>query len=778
MERLAQDKNYYLIENNKDLSNLISKIEQSDIVTFDTETTGLNVRKDKVIGFSFSFGSGNGYYLPLYYYDRSSDNLIRLDIEPFLPYNNHAIALLTALSKKNLVMHNASFDTQVVYYNFGVDLLSALHYDTQDMIHSLMEEGPFGLKDFSIKYARELGLDSQDHANQEQLELQDSVLANGGKWLKTDKHIYKGDYKVIAKYACADTDLTYRIANWGTNKLKEEGLYDWFLSIEPTPLKKFVTIPMEFEGLYLDMPLLTSSISEIELEIAQAKTKVVSALLQTEEGKEYANSRLEKDYPIRNTGSFAQEVVTLFGLDLPKLDSGKYQINQKTLRSVLTPTSSESERRAISFLLDGAESLLPEEILAVRKRMLQSKEGSDSLINISSKQQMGEFVFQFLGIEPLSKTDKGAGQFNEDFIEHLAADYKFEWAKELRVYNKLVKLHGSSYARFYEEQENGVFYPYFKQHGTTSGRYSSNVQQLPRPLEDGSDDERIVRFTNRIRRLFIPKPGYVFIDDDYASLEPCVFAHDAGDQALLDIFIKGEDFYSKIAMMALGLTDVSADKKAPNFLKNIYPHHRQNAKAYALGIRYGAESGKVSQLLSISPEEAEVIVSKYFEAFPKLAGRMQDYKDQAKKYGAVKSEFGRVRHLPRVREIYKKFGDDILDYRKLGTLARKHYTSVNDLKEIRREYKNLLNNALNFPIQSAATSIINQASIAISMEFIEQGIDGWISAVIHDQIIATVRKDQKEKAAEIVQRHMETRNKIQVPLVAIPQFAYNMVEGH
>jgi len=381
-------------------------------------------------------------------------------------------------------------------------------------------------------------------------------------------------------------------------------------------------------------------------------------------------------------------------------------------------------------------------------------------------------------IEPLTKTPSGKGQFNEDFDEHLADKYGFAWAKELRVFNKLTKIKSSYYDRFMEQQEDGIYYPTFKQHATTSGRYGSDLQQLSRPIEEGSDDSRIVYFTNTLRALVIPKPGYAFIDDDYESLEPRVFADDAGDQALIDIFLKGEDFYSKVGIGAEKLEGVSADKKAPNFLKNINPVARQNAKAYALGIRYGMKDVKLSYTLNISKEEAQQIIDNYFDSFPGLKGAMDNYINEVKRQGTVTSKFGRVRHLPRAKEIYRKFGDAILDFKALPKLSFKHKISMDELKLVRKEYNNLLNNALNFPIQSAANSIIARASIAMSKEFLANGLDAWVSSVVHDQVIVSVRDDQKEQAAEIVQRCMEKTNELSMPLIAVPQIAYNMKDGH
>ena len=757
-------KDYKLITQ-QSLSQFISELNSYDIVAYDTETTGLNVRKDKVIGFSVSCIEGSGWYLPLHVWNKETQELVPQSWELSI-----AKDILSRLALKQLIMHNASFDVRVTANNLGISLISALYADTQLMKHTLAEEGPFALKENAIIYAKEIGLDSQDAANQEQLDLEENVKANGGKWLKTNKEMYKADLEVLYKYAIADTDITLRLFNYFETQLFEQDLYKLFYEEEVMPLYKLVTIKMEHRGVHLDMPKLKQHLTEIEAELAKSEELVVKAIMETEEGGYFISDLLNEQFPIKPTGKVVQKFCEKLKLPLPRLASGKFQLNKKTLGILDAGPVKEflQEGATLGFSLDFWHELQNELLLD-----LQSYP-----INIGSKDQLGKIVFEYMNIEPLTKTPSGKGQFNEDFVEHLAEKYGFTWAKELRVYNKLTKIKSSYYDRFMQQQENGIFYPTYQQHRTTSGRYSGDLQQLPRPLEDGSDDSRILYFNNILRALVIPKPEYIYIDDDYASLEPCVFADDAGDQALLDIFINNEDFYSKVAIMALGVKDCTADKKASNFLKNKYPKLRQDAKAYSLGIRYGAKSGKISQLLNISKEEAQDIIDSYFKAFPLLKDSMDKYIYEAKIRGTVTSKFGRVRHLPRLKEIYKKFGDSILDYKALPKLAFKHKIPMSELQLIRREYNGLLNNALNFPIQSAANSIISRAAIAMSREFLIKGLDAWISAITHDQAVVSVREDQKKEVAEIVQRCMEKTNTISVPLVAIPQFAYNMRDGH
>ena len=758
-------KSYHII-NSLNSQAALDELSAADIVAYDTETTGLNVRKVKIIGFSFSCTVGTGWYLPTFVWNKETQEL---DEQKWAM--SVAPKFLELLSQKRLIMHNASFDVRVTANFFKVNLISALYADTQLMKHTLAEEGPFALKENALIYAAEIGLDNQDAANQEQLELELNVKANGGSWTRENKEMFKGDLPILSKYAIADTDITLRLYYYFDSELQIQGLTDLFYINEDMPLYKYVTIRMEHRGVYLDMPKLEKYLGEIKLELAKTEKSVVEAIMATPEAKEFVDDLLNEEYPI--TGArVKQAFCNKYNLPLPKLASGKFQLTKKTIDSLFL-SSNYNHKLAYEFLSEGKVGTF--DLKELQMELLLKDQQYP--INLASKDQLGKIVFERMGIAPLSKTKGGKGQFNEDFVEHLAETYGHSWALELRVFNKMNKIKSSYFDRFMEMQEDGIYYPTFKQHATTSGRYGSDCQQLSRPLEEGDEDSRIVYYTNVIRELVIPKPGYVFIDDDYESLEPRVFADDAGDQALIDIFLNGEDFYSKVAIGAEKLTGVSADKKAVNFLKKVNPKARQDGKAYALGIRYGMKNVKLSHTLNIGKDEAQTIIDNYFSSFPGLKASMDKYLDQAKKLGTVTSKFGRVRHLPRARDIYRKFGDNVLDFRALGRLAYKHHLSMDEVKQIRKEYNNLLNNALNFPIQSASASLVNQAAIAMSIKFLEEGLDAWISLQVHDEVVITASERDKGRAAQIVKECMENTNKLAMPLIAEPQFAYNLRDG-
>ena len=190
-------KKYILIDSEEKYWEALTHLDNVEYVAYDTETTGLNVRKDKVIGFSFTGKIKEGYYFPLFYWNKHIHSLMT---HPFYNTQN-CDQLLSILKTKKLIMHNASFDIRVTLNYFNKNFLGSLHADTQLMEHTLNEEGPFALKEVCTMKQKELGLDSQDFANQEQLELKESVIKNGGKWVDKQKDIYKGDLGIISKYA-------------------------------------------------------------------------------------------------------------------------------------------------------------------------------------------------------------------------------------------------------------------------------------------------------------------------------------------------------------------------------------------------------------------------------------------------------------------------------------------------------------------------------------------------------------------------------------------------
>ena len=792
------EKKYYTVQDSETLKLMFQHIQESEVIAVDTETTGLNPRKDRIIGWSISGDEGVGFYLPTLVFDYEKDELVLQTIDDtsteLLSRN-----LLKSLVGKKLVFHNASFDVQFIKNYFGVDLLPDVWVDTGLLVHTVYEEGafgfgnPFGLKSIAIMNQKALGLDVEKAANEEQVELKESIKKNGGSVTKESFQIYKADLDILSKYASADTDLTLRICNLYLGKLKEEGLEKFFFEDEVMPIYREVTVPMEAQGVDLDVELIERIHTEITEDQAKNKEIVMKSLLEVSEVKAWIVDTATDAYPPSHKGNFAQRLVERYSLPLPKSEkTGKYSLTQKNVEEL-------EDSKIKQFLLTGDLELI-DEVERARISMSLWKESNDGeYLNIQSKKHLGEIVFKYMGIKPKvsgANTKSGRDKFDMSMVEELAKTYP--WAENLRIYNKLLKIKSTYVDRFRDRQEDGRYYFYFKQNGTVSGRYGSDAQQLPKPLEEGEDAPVIMKYVNIVREFLIAGPGRKVIDADYESLEPHCFASVTGDKALQEIFNKGWDFYSTVAIKTEKLNEqrdrfpngVSADKKADNYLKKLEPVARNKAKAYSLGIAYGMEAYALKMTLDVDQKTAEGLIKGYLDGFPQLAEWRERSRETVKAYGKIENYVGRVRHLPKVKRIYEQVGDRMMDWRYRKQLETQIPTKTNpktgkivsardQVTQAYRDYRNGLNNCLNFQLQSLAAAVVNRAALVINRKAKELGIDAICQAQVHDQLIINVAEADAERFAPYVQEIMENTTKLPgVTLKAPPEIANNWSEGH
>ncbi len=766
------NKSYVTVNSIETLKELIEHIKSCDIIAFDTETNSLNPRKGSIIGFSVSGEVGKGYYMPTMVFE--DFELKDAMIEDKLAHDL-AKKTISLLIGKKLIMHNASFDCRFVKCFYDIDLLSSLYVDTLLLVHTVKEEGAgfgsgssFGLKSIAKTIQREIGIDVDMQANEEQIKLKESIKNNGGSVTKDNYEIWKADLNLLSEYAAADTDLTLRVYNHFIKVLYEEGLEKFFFEDEVMPLYKEVTIPMEQVGIKLDLDLIIKSRESIGEKLKEYENLVMKALLSNPDVRAWVVYKAMDAYPPNNKGTFAQEIVKEVKFDLDRSEkTGKYNLTRSAVMRL--PECAEKH-----FLLHGDPSVLNKDLVMKISMKLWKEDNEGAYFNIQSKDQLGEIAFSVLGIKPLSTTKTGKPQFDDDTVQSIAD--KYEWAKNLRIYNRLLKIKSTYMDRFLDSQEDGRYYFYYKQHGTVSGRYGSDAQQLPRPKEEGDDEPIVIEYNNLIRAFFIPDEHNIFVDCDYESLEPHTFAHVSGDEGLKDIFRNNWDFYSTIAIKTEGLTQYSPDKKADNYLRKLQPKMRNKAKAYALGIPYGMGAYALGMNLGIPTKEAKKLVEGYLNGFPELKKWMESSKKQAKEKGFVKTQVGRIRHLPKVKAIYDKIGDDLLDWNIKKEMERQY--GVEGIKNLSRDYINGLNNSCNVQIQGLAASIVNRAALAINRKFKELGINGWVCAQIHDQLVIEVDHDRAEEAAKIVQDLMENTTKLSIALKAPPALATNLRDGH
>ena len=769
------EKKYYTVQDEATLKLLHQHISESDVIAVDTETSGLNPRKDKIVGWSVSGDEGIGFYLPTLVWDFSQNKLV---LQTIMGESTEVISknFMKMLKGKKLVFHNASFDCQFIKNYYGIDLIEDIWVDTGLLVHTVYEEGafgygnPFGLKSIAIMNQEALGLDVEKAANEEQIELKESIKKNGGETTKVNFEIYKADMAILAKYAAADTDLTLRICNLYLSKLRDEGMEKFFFEEEVMPVYREVTIPMESYGVDLDMDLLNKINEEIIQDLADNKKIVLKSILNTEEAKSWVMDTAFENYPPSHKGNWAQNLCMRYSLDIPKSDkTGKYSLTAKNIEALEDSPQKE-------FLLTGNVDVL-DELEVARISMSMWKESNDGeYINIQSKKHLGEICFKYMGIKPKSKTRKGTAQFDMDMLEDLSKTY--DWAENLRLYNKLLKIKSTYVDRFLDRNQDGRYYFYFKQNGTVSGRYGSDAQQLPKPLEEGEDAPIIVKYVNIVRAFLTAGKGRKVIDADYESLEPHCFASVSGDEKLQEIFDNNYDFYSYVAIQTEKLEGVSADKKADNYLKKLDPVKRNKAKAYSLGVAYGMEAYALKMTLGVDQKTAEGLIKGYLDGFPQLRDWRENSRKKVKENGFIKNYVGRVRHLPRVKKIYDKFGERMMDWRFRKDLEAQGYGRDQVLK-VYRDYRNGLNNCLNFQLQSLAAAVVNRAAVEINRKAKELNIDAIVQAQVHDQLIINVDEKDAEMFAPHVQKIMENTTKLPgVTLKAPPEISDNWRDGH
>jgi DNA polymerase I-like protein with 3'-5' exonuclease and polymerase domains len=734
-----------IVRTEDQFQDMLTWIAARTIIGLDYETNGVNPRKDKNIGIGIGDIYG-GYYLPLYEWNGQ-------ELIPVWP-PNAALKMLKALEGKFIVAFNGNFEVGFSE-QLGWDLLPHFQADPMLMLHTLNENlFNYGLKENGD---REFG----PWTNIAMEEMLASVQENGG----SDKEYYRANTNKLGHYCVWDNAIAVAMYLKYDPQLKKENLDKFYYEDEVLPTYKYVVGPMERNGIKVDIALLQDCSSKLKLQLSNIETQIhkqIDPLLA-----DFKKWYLDKEYPPKRTGPFAQAVVDFLAPDsLPRTPGGGYSLTAKNIGGL-------PEGLLKDWLTE--KCLLPEDIVLKVQQMMQN---DIPMFNIASTDHLGRLFFGKLNEEALSYTPKkGAPQINEPFLDLMSK--KYTWAADLLVFRRLSKLDGTYYQRIIDKLENGRFYPSYFSHRTTSGRQSGDFQQLPRPLSiEDEPNETIRYFTNQIRALFIADSGYKFLDADYNSLEVVVFADDAGDEALLEMIRNDYDFYSTVAIGAYNLNEFSADKKADNFLKKHKPEIRQATKAFALGFRYGEDPFKLHKETGWTKEECDRIHKAYFEAYPKLRKRMEDSANQMQTYGSIRSKFGRKRREPKAMWMRQKYGADLLDSLALWKKYHSEPVVYEKMKAERRVMKSILNNAYNFPIQSAAASIVSRAALALAHFLSKYVPKARIIALIHDQVVVHCPEEDLEFAKKNMKRIMENTTKLSVPLIADPAVASNLRDGH
>lgn len=786
-------KQYVNVLTNKTYQQVLSYLKTCEYVSFDLETDSATEKRARVIGVGVTGHVNQGFYVAFWKWDAASQALVRLvsaeDEEKFI------WAMSEILIKKKLIMHNGVYDITVMEDYYGVNLLPALYADTILMKHTLDEEGPFGLKEVAVNLQEQLGIPEEEVANQEQIELKESITKAGGKATKTQMDIYKADVEIIGKYCCADVDLTLRLFEYFSKLMEKEGLTDFFYNQEVMPLYKLVTIPMKIQGLKIDLEYFKNLETQINSDIMRLSGEVFDLI--REDIQPFIRSYLDDHVKATKTGRFAEELLRYYKIPIPSnKKTGKPTLAKSALQSLAVdypdnvaltwllyePPFEEFEEMQEVEQKDGTKAIMPvkvkrvledpnpptledEVVYAVKKAIFVEKNpDKPEVFNLSSNAHLSWLLFEHHGCKAKSHSrETGAAKVDKEALEgfdHLPFVPKLS---ELKKQEKLL----STYVQpILEKQIDGWLYPSMLQFGTTSGRYSCagglNLQTLPR------DDKRI-------KKGFVAPEGYKIVNADFSALEPRIFSWVSGDAGLKAVWLNELDLYSQIAIDVFDLQDVSAKETDKNYLKKVQPDFRQKSKVFTLAVVYGANAWRIAQLMGVPVEDAQQIIDRYLNAYPELQKYMRNQEYEATTKGFVKTKFGRVRHLPKCKELNERFRG-LLKSKKL----MKEHLGEQLGSEIYYKYRNLLNNSKNFPIQATAAHVCNAAMIKLAKEMKKHNIDGWIALTIHDEITCIVKEDQASIVAEMLKDAMENNEvtrQIDIPIKAEPLIGDNFAEA-
>ena len=334
--------------------------------------------------------------------------------------------------------------------------------------------------------------------------------------------------------------------------------------------------------------------------------------------------------------------------------------------------------------------------------------------NINSPKQLAEVLFEKMQLPGGKKTKTGYSTA-ADVLEKLAPDYPI--IGEILEYRTLTKLK-STYAEglsAYIEDDSRI-HTNFNQTITATGRLSStepNLQNIPMRTELG----------RRIRKIFIPKDGCVFMDADYSQIELRVLAHMSGDEQLIEAYKMDEDIHR-----------ITASKVFKTPLEEVTDLQRRNAKAVNFGIVYGISSFGLSQDLSISTKEAKKYIDEYFKTYPGIKLFLDKLVTDAKNKGYCESMFGRRRPVPELKSsnfMQRSFGERV---------------------------------AMNSPIQGTAADIIKYAMVNVYDRLKREGLKSKLILQIHDELLIETHNDEVEEVRKVLSEEMQNACELAVRL--------------
>ncbi len=415
----------------------------------------------------------------------------------------------------------------------------------------------------------------------------------------------------------------------------------------------------------------------------------------------------------------------------PQLHRAQVTTVYETLERPLVPVLAEMEMHGIKVdreVLSRMSNAFAQKMAGLEAEI---HELSGETFNVGSPAQLGEILFEKMGLEGGKKGKTGKYSTGADILEDLATEH--ELPRRVLDWRQLSKLK-STYTDALQTHINpdtGRVHTSYSITGATTGRLAStdpNLQNIPVRTEEG----------RRIREAFIPEPGNVLLSLDYSQIELRILAHIAGIDALKQAFADGLDIH---AMTASEMFDVPLDEMTADI--------RRQAKAINFGVIYGISGFGLARNLRIPRSEAQGFIDRYFERFPGIRTYMDDTVAFAKEHGYVQTLFGRKIHTPEMSSKGPRAG-----------FAKRA--------------------AINAPIQGTAADVIRRAMIQMPAAIAH--LPARMLLQVHDELLFEVPADHVDETIDVARRVMEGASdpavKLDVKLTVDAGQGANWAEAH
>jgi len=444
--------------------------------------------------------------------------------------------------------------------------------------------------------------------------------------------------------------------------------------------------------------------------------------------------RIALDKATEYAAEDADITLRLWQVFKPQLRTEKVMTVYETLERPLAPVLARMEQEGIKVDRDHLSRLSSDFSQRMAALEAEAYEQAGREFNIGSPKQLGEILFDEMGLEGGKKTKTGAWQTDADVLEGLAAE-GHGLPRTIVDWRTLSKLR-STYTEALQAAINpdtGRVHTSYSMAVAQTGRLSStdpNLQNIPVRTEEG----------RKIREAFVAEKGNVLVSADYSQIELRILAHIADIDALKDAFKEGLDIH---ALTASEMFDVP--------IEGMDPMVRRQAKAINFGIIYGISGFGLARQLGIPQSEASEYIKTYFKRFPGIRAYMDETKAFAKEHGYVTTAYGRKINLSGIKS-----------------------------KGPQRSFAE--RQAINAPIQGSAADIIKRAMIRMPDVLAKASLSARMLLQVHDELVFECPEAEADKLIETVKTTMQGAAgpslQLSVPLVVDARAASNWAEAH